>query len=609
VSVEVQATPTRRGERAATLGTETSSRRAGRSSRLDLVWIFLLLGFIGVVVPLVVADRYGALGIPRSDDWSYLLTLFRWVDSGELTFNGWVSMTLVGQVAIAAPIAAVAERSITAVQLFQSMVGLVGLLCVVFIGRQMVRPAWWAVFVAATIAAGPLWGPLAPTFMTDVPTFTFEMLTLSAAAVAFRRRPLSLPWFAVSVVLGFVGVSIRQYAVIPVIAIVLVALCLLVADKEWRKLRAVVVIAAVFGLATVAILYWWSGLPDSKSLSPTMPTGHTISAVLIKNAGFLRLSGLLLLPVVVLAGPVAIVRRAWRTSRNLTTALTAFMVIWLVAMYVRVPKTPFVGNYVARDGVLSEVVLAGNRPDVVPRALFELLVVLGSVAGMLIVLTAVPFVADLPRRIRERDISIASPLIAIMGLTVVGFAIAYSIATLTGLPLYDRYGLPVLPLLAFLVLRSMQHEPALRHSVRPRQVWAGVAIAGIALLGLVYSVDSASFDGTRWEVAKLATQKGYSPTQVGGGFEWLGYHREHGPSYRWGGEGGEVNPNRLPYSPPCVTVIINPPHPERGYVAAGTAYSPFVGDVAIVARRNARPCLEGRGAPADDDSTPIARRP
>jgi hypothetical protein len=283
------------------------------------------------------------------------------------------------------------------------------------------------------------------------------------------------------------------------------------------------------------------------------------------------------------------------------------MVIWLVAMYVRVPKTPFVGNYVARDGVLSEVVLAGNRPDVVPRAVFELLVVLGSLAGMLIVLTAVPFVAGLPRRIRERDISIASPLIAIMGLTVVGFAIAYSIATLTGLPLYDRYGLPVLPLLAFLVLRSMQHEPALRHSVRPRQAWAGVAIAGIAMLGLVYTVDSASFDGTRWKVAEMAVDAGYTPTQVGGGFEWLGYHREHGPRYRW--EGRKKGTDVLGFAPPCLTVVINPRNPDRPSVARATSSAISREDVVIVARRNARPCLEGRGAPADDDTTPIARRP
>jgi hypothetical protein len=594
VSIEVDVTPTRRERRERRQRTEPTSRvtaspTSARPRIGETVWILLLLAVVGVVVPVAVASHYGALGIPRSDDWSYLLTLFRWVDTGKLSFNGWVSMTLVGQIGIASPVAAIAGRSITAVQLFTTMVGFVGLLGVVFIGREVVRPAWWAVFTAATIAVGPLWGPLAPTFMTDVPTFTFEMLTLAAAGLAFRHRSVSLPWFATSIVLGFVGVSIRQYAVIPVAAVVLVAVCLLVAERDWRKLRAVLVIAALFGVAALAVLYWWSGLPDSKSLSPSFPTVHTASATLIKDAGFLRLAGLLLLPVVVLAGPVRILQRAWRASNNLTTLLTSLMVVWLAVMYFRVPESPFVGNYVAREGVLSIVVLAGNRPDVIPSALFDLLVVLGSIAGMLIVLSAVPFVTDLPRRIRERDLlRVNDPLVAVMALTVVGFVIAYSAATLTGLPVYDRYALPLLPLVAFLVLRTTQREPQSERSPRPRKVWAGVAIVLLAVLGLVYTVDSASFDGTRWKVAEAAVREGYQPIQVGGGFEWLGYHREHGPQFRW--EGGR-NVKKLPFVAPCVTVVINPPDPGKNVVASARSSAISRSTVTIVARRNHRPCV------------------
>ena len=75
------------------------------------------------------------------------------------------------------------------------------------------------------------------------------------------------------------------------------------------------------------------------------------------------------------------------------------MALWLVGDLLRVPRTPFVGNYVARDGVLSDVVLAGTRPDVIPSSSSSLLVLLASISGMLIVLAAVPFVADLPRRV------------------------------------------------------------------------------------------------------------------------------------------------------------------------------------------------------------------
>lgn len=611
MSVEVQTTPTPRGKgrsrpRRFPVAADVRPDTTRRSRGVEALWIIALLALLGVVLPVVISSHYGAMGIPRSDDWSYLLTLFRWVDSGKLNFNGWVSMTLVGQVAIAAPIVAIAGRSITTIQLYTTMIGLVGLLGVVFIGRQSVRPPWWAVFVAATIAAGPLWGPLAPTFMTDVPTFTFEMLTLASAAVAFRRRPISLPWFAVSVAFGFVGVSIRQYAVIPVIAIVLVAVVTLVVDRDWRRLRVLLAISAVFAVAALAIVAWWSGLPDSKSLSPTIPTFRTVRASFIKDAGFVRLAGLLLLPVVVLAGPVAIVRRAWSAGRNLTTVLTTGMVLWLLATYIRVPRSPFLGNYVARNGVLASDVLAGSRPDVIPHAIFNVLVVLASIAGILIVLAAVPFLADLPRRVREREMpNVDEPLMAVMGLTVTGFAIAYTLATLTDLPVYDRYALPLLPLIAFLVLHAVRRAPVPAAApvsereraplLNARTVWAGVALVLLAVLGVCFTADSASFDGTRWKVAQAATRQGFEPTQVSGGFEWLGYHRQHGPAFRW--EDAKGNITKLDFPLPCVTVVMNPPKGgKRPIVAQAWSSALSRESVRIVAYRNQRTCTKGKAA-------------
>ena len=138
-----------------------------------------------------IASHYGAMGIPRSDDWSYLLTLFRWVDTGELTFNGWVSMTLVGQIADRRtgrgdrraehhvdPALHHDDRASSACSASCSS------------AARSCGPRGGRCSSRRRSRSGPMWGPLAPTFMTDVPTFTFEMLSLAAAAIAFRRRPL-----------------------------------------------------------------------------------------------------------------------------------------------------------------------------------------------------------------------------------------------------------------------------------------------------------------------------------------------------------------------------------------------------------------------------------
>ena len=130
--------------------------------------LVLALGVLGLVVPLLIARHTGAYGIPRGDDWSYLQTLFRWVDHGRLDGNHWVSMTLIGQVAVAAPVVAIFGRDIGAVQVTAAVMGLIGLVSTYWLGRQIVGRGAGA-FIALSMAVGPLWGVLVISFMTDVP--------------------------------------------------------------------------------------------------------------------------------------------------------------------------------------------------------------------------------------------------------------------------------------------------------------------------------------------------------------------------------------------------------------------------------------------------------
>jgi hypothetical protein len=88
-------------------------RREGLGAIRDNVWIASALGLVAVAAPLLIAAHYRALGIPRSDDWSYLLVQFRFVRDGTINLNNWVSMTLVGQVVLGAPVAVLSHRSLS----------------------------------------------------------------------------------------------------------------------------------------------------------------------------------------------------------------------------------------------------------------------------------------------------------------------------------------------------------------------------------------------------------------------------------------------------------------------------------------------------------------
>jgi hypothetical protein len=585
-------------------------RRAGLDARpLRAFWVMLGLGVLAVGVPILIAARGGALGIPRSDDWSYLLVQFRFAETGRVELNNWVSMTLIGQVLLGTPVALVAGRNIAAMQWFTALLGLVGIVTVAWMGHLLLRPRWLGPFVAAMVAVGPLWGPLAVSFMTDVPSFTFGMLSLAAGIVAVRREPVSVGAVALALVLGLVAFSIRQYGIIPPAATVVVACWVLVARGDWTRLRHVLVLTAGTAVLAGAVFIWWRDLPSSLALSPALPTFHSVRSTAIKNGNLVRLVGLLASPALVLAGPRALVTRAWRASRWLTLAAGIASAVVLAALYFHVPERPFVGNYVARDGVLAHDVSSGSRPDVVPRSVFEIMVVVGSIGAVLLVLAAVPFLVDLCERLRSRRFRPTNPAIALIGMTTAGYLGAYVLATLCGLPLYDRYALPLVALTALLVLhaspppmlrRETPAEPVERRRLRP--LAGALALVLLGLVGLAYTADSASFDGTRWRVATAATRRGFEPLQIDGGFEWNDYHLGFAPSTSRPPNSGAApaKPTALERSLHyCIDVFVNPSRRYRVVVAAelSSAFSRKPARIVAVRTRRCRSSGRVRGSP------------
>ncbi|HEY1737248.1 MAG TPA: glycosyltransferase family 39 protein, partial [Acidimicrobiia bacterium] len=227
-----------------------------------------LLAVVGAVVPLWIAHHYGALETPRSDDWSYLRTLFTWRDTGHWDFNHWVSMTLIGQLLLARGVIAFAGNSILAVRIMVAALGVVGLWAIVPTARALGLPRRDGVLVALTMAACPLWGPLAPTFMTDVPAFAVQMVALAFAIVGLRRRQVSLGYFAASLAVSYWAISIRQYAIVPAIAIVLVYAIGAWREGDRRQLQRIVGLTVILLIATAFLLHWWNGIPNSRSFTP-----------------------------------------------------------------------------------------------------------------------------------------------------------------------------------------------------------------------------------------------------------------------------------------------------------------------------------------------------
>ena len=550
---------------------------------------FGVLLVVGLILPLAVASHYGALGVARSDDWSYALSLFRWVDTGHLGFNHWVSMTLLGQLVISVPVVEVFGRSVWVLQVATALFGFGGLLAIVALGRRVgAHEGRGALLVGTTVAIGPLWATLATTYMTDVPSLVAQMTALLLAARAFGAR-LRPSWFVGSLAVAVFSFSIRQYGIVTVMAIIIVGYAQ--ARSGRGSTRFVVVAGGVAVCACAVILFVWTRIPDPLTVEPSAPSAGSVSAMLVTMAGFARLTALLVLPVLIAAGPVRIVRGAWVASRTVTAAVVVGILSWLTITYARSPRAPFVGNYVDRLGTLSNDVAAGSRPNVMPSGLFQAMVVVASIAAIVLVLAAVPGVLAIVARWRRGDWEIRRPEVAVLTWTLTGITAAYAIAVLVDLPIFDRYGLVLVPLAGLLLIaepRSLVVVP--RPARRVTMTAAAAAFVVLAGIGLVYATDSASFDATRWSVATRATHLGYRPLQIYGGFEWLGWHRQRGPTRS---EHASVRRrSRLAYFRHlCVDVVI---HPNRGLEARALVRDHVRGGLRgptpIIAVRTDRPC-------------------
>ena len=553
-------------------------------------WALTLGGVIavGALVPWLIARNYGALGVARGDDWSYLRTLFTWVDSGRLDFNHWVSMTLLGQLTLARPIAMARPDDIAAVQTLTTVFGAIALAAITAMGRIAGRSLQIGALLALCVAALPFWGALTTNFMTDVPACACSMTALAVAMYAFRHDTVSMPRVYAALAIGVLGFTIREYAAIPVAAIACTTMALLHRHGRRREFVRLVAVTAAIVVGACAFLVYWRTIPNPKALDPHVPTGKALLNVIYKCSGMPRIVGLALWPLLLIRGPRRIVERARAANPDATFFFTLGALAWFSYTAVVAPRVAFAGNYFVPDGLLGRDVSAGVRPDVVPMPVFALLIALGTAGAILIMLAALPTLSTWRRKPRRDRWTPSDPVAALCCVTLLGYTAIYVVAAATGLPLYDRYVLPAVAVVGCALLCGTAQEP-LPHgaqSLTPSRPTRRVALSAwmtlvaLTALGTIYTLDSASFDAARWHAATQAVAAGWAPSAVGGNFEWVNTYSSTPGSFA-------RRRARV-----CVAVIVGAkpsadPHDVYGHT---TYRPPFHDPIPVLALRTPLPC-------------------
>ena len=479
-----------------------------------------------LVVSLVVAAgwyalayAFGAAGIARNDDWSFLENAFRFADTGVFAVGGWVQMMLIGQLILASPVVAVLGPSVAALQGLVALLAALALLSGYLVLRNFLSPVWSLTATAVT-AASAVFGLLAASFMTDVPAAAFQLLALAVGYRALRAPSIHWATLVVATVIGIVAFSIREYAVAALAAIWIIALRKVRANHAYRAFAVWTVgIALVLGF----LLLWRAGqvtVTDS-------PLGLNLFG-LRYLAWWPLTAGWLLIPVLAAANPISVARRAWTGSPVLTIVVLVGVGVTLVHT-----RLGFLGNYLSLTGGYAEV-LRGVPSPVLPQwwsVGMTLVAVYGALVLSLIVVGAIHRSWDNRQNLIARPTSITSLAVTFVLVTALIYAV---VPVLADVALFDRYFIAVLPIAAGLIIWWLAHEQLMWRKPAP-PVIGGLVI--VALTSTVLVSATSARDAARWQLASETAQElGVAEGNIDGGFDYFTFNTNGGPrpeGVRW----------------------------------------------------------------------------
>ncbi len=463
------------------------------------------------------ARAHGALGVARNDDWAYYRVVFDYSRTGRLRLVNWGQMTLVGQIFLGAAVMAVVGRSMTTLQVMVAVMGAVAVTATYILLRTFLSRVWSG-FCCALLVVGPLFGTLSVSYMTDVPAYCLETLTLLVGWRAVSRRRVSIGWLVASAVLGLAAVSIRDNGAFAFGAVLLVALGRTWTHQDQRGLRATLGVTAGFTVAGLVLLQWAHGLPHAEQ------TTFGIHLFFADHVPRTVLSlALFILPCLVLVSP----RRLWGAIRRLPPPLQVVFAVGSLGLLALSTGT-FVGTYFG-----SSPVARGDPASFIPPILY-LLLRLGACYGLVVLvgLLVLAIQAGLDRvgpggwRQAVDLVADARSATALLTLFLVVNATAQVLTMpILNIPIFDRYLLGFIPFVAGLVVVLAQVQGLLVRPTRSTVVLAVVGLAALLLVGLQTVDATDATDAATWALGRKAVAIGYRADQVDGGFEWFSYHQ------------------------------------------------------------------------------------
>ena len=412
------------------------------------------------------------------------------------------------------------------------------------------RPAP-AVFAALMLGLSPIFLPLATSFMTDISGLFFMLLSIYALANAALARRIArrIAWLAVGVAAAIVGGMTRQ--VVFIVPLIVIPYLLWIGRKD-RRFRAAGVAGWVLVLiGFIATQSWFSRQPDVVTY-PSLMTSlrwaiQTPRANLDRGGRFILTLSLLTLPVSVCLVFLILDACRRRIRLLLFCALVGIALALDIHSHPDLLHWPWSPNVVWPDGILINCELSGQPPAAMPAwfvTLWSVLVFIAlgaSLARLADFSTRGRNLATTARRILAPRNGDSAPII----LAIVGTA--YLALLLTRPMIFDRYALPMIPIVAiFTLLYVQRYSGGLR--VRRVAFTAGaIVLAFYTAFSLAATRDLMALAHARVAAIHALRDAGVAPTAFAAGLEydcWTQLQLQGHVNYRFASNHSHpVNPN------------------------------------------------------------------
>lgn len=460
--------------------------------------------------------------IGGNDDFAYVRSAKILAETGHIAYVGWSSAMLGWQLALGAAFIKLFGFSFTVTRI---SILAVAILTAALLQRTAVRlglTEWNATLATLTLVLSPLYLSLSVSFMSDIPGLLAIVAALycCARAVETAEARRTAGWLIAACLLSTVIGTARQTGWLG--ALILVPCTCWVLRKRRLPWPIIVAAWALSVLAVYGCLRWFSHqMYSTAENAPAYKAGTGMALETLMGSVRLPLEVAFFLAPVLFAFTLEFFRgsrKAILAALALAALACAFFILRLHGYWASVlliPPATGEGNYVTPHGIL-ELPALGVRPTVLSP-------VVRLLASIVCYFSGFACVAVIISHLRRRDAAAESEhltwkdLVFLLG----SFAFVYcglmAVRIVAG-NLFDRYLLPLLVVVVFLVARFYQQKirtqlPAVCYAILLPMVAFSVAAVH----------DMFAADRARLTAIQELRAAGVPPTEIYGGFAYDGW--------------------------------------------------------------------------------------